>query len=206
MKPSRPPRCQRAGQATADSLAYLVYTSGTTGGPKGVMVEHRGVVNLVRSDLLEFGLGPGHRVAQSSSHAYDSSVEEIWLAFAAGATLVVLDDETTRSGPDLVEWLRRERINVFCPPPTLLRAMACDAPHEALPDLGLLYVGGEALPQDVADAWAQGRRLVNGYGPDRVVHHRIARGRAARLPCDDRSPRAWRARVGARSGNARRGG
>jgi non-ribosomal peptide synthetase-like protein len=148
-----------------ESLAYLIYTSGTTGGPKGVMIEHRGVANLVASDIVEFGLRPGDRVAQSSSHAYDSSVEEIWLALAAGATLVVVDDEAIRSGPDLVTHLQRECINVFCPPPTLLRAMGCDDPLAALPDLSLVYVGGEALPQDLADAWARGRIMVNGYGP-----------------------------------------
>jgi len=146
-------------------LAYLIYTSGTTGRPKGVMIEHRGVVNLVASDLETFGLGPGDRVAQGSSPAYDSSVEETWLALAAGATVVLLDDDTARLGPDLVSWLREEGITVLCPPPTLLRTAACADPATALPALRLLYVGGEALPQDVADRWAPGRHLENGYGP-----------------------------------------
>ena len=144
-------------------LAYLIYTSGTSGRPKGVMIEHRGIANLVASDLAEFKLGPGDRVAQNSSAAYDSSLEETWLALASGATLVVMDDEAVRLGPDLVPWLRREAISVLCPPPTLLRTAGGEAP--ALPDLKLLYVGGEALTQDVADRWAPGRRLVNGYGP-----------------------------------------
>ncbi len=149
----------------ATSLAYIIYTSGTTGRPKGVMIEHASIANLVGSDLEEFCLSPDDRVGQSSSASYDSSIEEIWLAFAAGATVVVMDDETTRLGPDLVPWLRRERITVFCPPPTMLRTTGCDDPETALPDLSLLYVGGEALPPDVADRWARGRRLVNGYGP-----------------------------------------
>ncbi|HZS07641.1 MAG TPA: amino acid adenylation domain-containing protein [Blastocatellia bacterium] len=148
-----------------ESLAYIIYTSGTTGRPKGVMIEHRGIVNLVGSNIEEFRLSPEDRVAQSSSPAYDSSVEEIWLGFAAGATVVVMDEETARLGPDLVPWLRRERITVLCPPPTLLRTTGCDDPASALPELTLLYVGGEALPRDVADRWAGGRRLVNGYGP-----------------------------------------
>jgi non-ribosomal peptide synthetase-like protein len=148
-----------------DSLAYLIYTSGSTGAPKGVMIPHRGVVNLVEGDLGEFGLGPGDRVAQGSSAAYDSSVEEMWLALASGATVVVLDDETARLGPDLVPWLREERITVLCPPPTLLRTTGCEDPQRELPDLRLLYVGGEALPEDVAERWAPGRRMVNGYGP-----------------------------------------
>jgi non-ribosomal peptide synthetase component F len=54
------------------SLAYVIYTSGTTGTPKGTLIEHRSIVNLVRSDLDEFDLGPGDRVAQNSSAVYDS--------------------------------------------------------------------------------------------------------------------------------------
>lgn len=147
------------------SPVYIIYTSGTTGRPKGVVIEHRSIVNLVASDIAEFAISPGDRVAQGSSPAYDSSIEETWLALAAGATVVCVDDETIRLGPDLLPWLARETITVFCPPPTLLRSMGCSDPQRALPDLKLLYVGGEALPRDVADAWAPGRRLVNGYGP-----------------------------------------
>jgi len=150
---------------TPNSLAYVIYTSGTTGRPKGVMIEHRSITNLVASDIAEFNLKPGDRVAQNSSSAYDSSIEETWLALAAGATAVILDDETVRLGPDLVDWLRRERINVLCPPPTLLRTLGCENPETDLPDLAVLYVGGEALTSDVADRWAKGRLLVNGYGP-----------------------------------------
>jgi non-ribosomal peptide synthetase-like protein len=151
--------------AAPDDIAYLIYTSGTTGTPKGVMIPHRGICNLVASDMLEFGLGWGDRVAQGSSSAYDSSVEEVWMALSTGATVVVLDDETARLGPDLIDWLRREHITVLCPPPTLLRATGCDDPQGELPDLRLLYVGGEALTPDVAERWAPGRRMVNGYGP-----------------------------------------
>ncbi|HEU4391827.1 MAG TPA: amino acid adenylation domain-containing protein, partial [Blastocatellia bacterium] len=159
--------CERPSHdwLTPGSLAYTIYTSGTTGRPKGVMIEHASVTNLVGSDAREFALTPADRVAQSSSPAYDSSVEEIWLAFAAGATVVVMDEDAVRQGPDLIDWLRRERITVFCPPPTLLRATRCEDPAAALPELSLLYVGGEALPRDIADRWSRGRRLENGYGP-----------------------------------------
>jgi non-ribosomal peptide synthetase component F len=74
---------------------------------------------------------------------YDSSVEESWLALASGATLIVMDDDAVRLGPDLPAWLRRERVTVFCPTPTLLRATGCRDPEHG-PDLRLLYVG--ALP------------------------------------------------------------
>jgi len=161
-RPAGAPSSRTAGP---EDLAYLIYTSGTTGRPKGVMIEHRSIASLVASDLLAFGLGPGDRVAQNSSPAYDSSVEETWLALASGATLVVMDEAAVRLGPDLVPWLQKEAITVLCPPPTLLRAASGPDPARALPDLRLLYVGGEALTPDVAGRWAPGRRLVNGYGP-----------------------------------------
>ncbi|HMZ20186.1 MAG TPA: AMP-binding protein, partial [Blastocatellia bacterium] len=69
---------------TPESLAYVIYTSGTTGRPKGVMIEHRGIVNLVDYDREVFKLKPEDRVSQNSSPSYDSSVEETWFAFAAG--------------------------------------------------------------------------------------------------------------------------
>ena len=150
---------------TRASLAYLIYTSGTSGHPKGVMIEHRNIVNLVESDRRYFDLGPGDRVAQSSSCAYDSSIEEVWLAFGSGATLVLMNDDAVRLGPDLVTWLQDERITVFCPPPTLLRMAACEDTARELPELRLLYVGGEELPADVVVRWGRGRRLENGYGP-----------------------------------------
>jgi non-ribosomal peptide synthetase-like protein len=149
----------------ADALAYVIYTSGTTGKPKGVEIEHGSLFNLVDGDRREFALGPNDRVAQGSSASYDSSVEEMWLAWAAGGTVVVMDDETARLGPDLVPWLIEQRITVLCPPPTLLRTLACEDPRRTLPEIRLLYVGGEALPPDIADLWSRGRRLENGYGP-----------------------------------------
>ncbi|MCA9284053.1 MAG: amino acid adenylation domain-containing protein [Phycisphaerales bacterium] len=177
------------------SLAYLIYTSGTTGQPKGVMIEHRSIANLVASDLDEFGLGPGDRVAQGSSAAYDSSLEETWLALASGATLVVMDDDTVRLGPDLVAWLRRERITVLCPPPTLLRTTGCTDPRSALPDLRLLYVGGEPLTEDVVERWAPGRRMENGYGPTEctvtVVRTTVRQGQSVAIGHPVSGNQAW---------------
>lgn len=180
---------------TPANLAYLIYTSGTTGRPKGVMIEHRSIVNLISSDVDEFGLSPDDRVSQNSSASYDSSVEEMWLAFGAAATLVVMDEDTARLGPDLISWLRRERITVLCPPPTLLRATGCNDPQDALPDLEFLYLGGEALPSDVADRWAPGRRLVNGYGPTEcavtALRERIIEGDPITIGTPIRGLDAW---------------
>ncbi len=155
----------RSREVAPESLAYVIYTSGTTGQPKGVMIEHRMAANLVLADRDYFDLAPGDRVAQTSSAAYDSSVEEVWMAWGSGATLVIVDDERVRSGPDLVPFLREEGITVWCPAPTLLRMTGSEDPASDLPALRLVYVGGEELTPDVAERWSRGRRLENGYGP-----------------------------------------
>ncbi|MGB0648003.1 MAG: non-ribosomal peptide synthetase, partial [Bradymonadia bacterium] len=150
---------------TSEHLAYVIYTSGTTGRPKGVMIEHGQISNLIAANLREFDFGPNDRILQGSSLSYDSSVEELFMAWAAGSTVVVGSDETVRLGPDLSAWLDDREITVFAPPPTLLRTMGGAQVARRLTKLRFLYVGGEALTRDVVDAWAPGRMLVNGYGP-----------------------------------------
>lgn len=158
------------------SLAYIVYTSGTTGRPKGVMVEHGSVVHLIRAELDYLELGPSDRCVQVSSPAYDSSIEESWLPLAAGATIIVADADVVRLGPDLIPWLQAVRATVVMPTPTLLRMTACTDPARDLPELRIVYVGGEAVPPDIVEKWAPGRRFENGYGPTECTVT-ITRGR-----------------------------
>jgi non-ribosomal peptide synthetase-like protein len=147
------------------SLAYVIYTSGTTGRPKGVLIEHGSVVHLLNAEQHDLQLQVSDRCVQVSSNAYDSSIEECWLPFVAGATVVVADDDVTRLGPDLVPWLREQRITVLMPTPTMLRGTGCDHPAVELPAVRIVYTGGEAITQDLVDRWALGRQLINGYGP-----------------------------------------
>jgi len=184
-----------------DRLAYLIYTSGSTGRPKGVAIEHHSIANLIDEDVQLFGLGPGDRVAQGSSPSYDSSLEEVWLALASGATVVVMDEETIRAGPDWLAWLRAERITVICPPPTLLRTTGCRDAGSELPELRWVYAGGEALPEDLAGIWgggSQGRsgpRLVNGYGPTEctvtVLRSEVRDASAVHIGRPVRGNQAW---------------
>ena len=143
----------------ADDGAYIIYTSGSTGRPKGVPIQHRCVVHLVRAEQDLFKPGSEDRVAQSFSPAFDAAVEEIWLAWAAAATLVVADKADLLA--DLSATLDRLQISILSTVPTLLATAAGD-----LPRLRLLIVGGEPCPAALVTRWSQpGRAMFNTYGP-----------------------------------------
>jgi non-ribosomal peptide synthetase-like protein len=147
--------------ATPDDIAYVIYTSGSTGRPKGVQITHRSAAHLVRAEGKIFEMRPDDRVYQGFSIAFDASVEEVWLAFHAGATLVAGTHEMVHAGPALAGMLRDAGVSVLSCVPTLLSMM-----DEDIPDLRLLILGGEACPRDLVTRWARaGRRVVNSYGP-----------------------------------------
>lgn len=156
---SRIPR--EATGTGSDDPCYAIFTSGSTGRPKGVDIRHRSACNLVRAERKLFGVGPEDRVFQGFSLAFDASVEEVWLAFASGAALVVGSAEAVRSGPELPAHLRAEGVTVLSTVPTLLATFS-----EEMPAIRLLILGGEACPPDLVARWAvPGRRMVNTYGP-----------------------------------------
>jgi len=147
--------------AAPDDVGYIIYTSGTTGRPKGVMIAHRSACHLVRAEADIFGVGPDDRVYQGFSIAFDASVEEVWLAFFAGAALVVGTREMAQAGPALPRMLTEAGVTVLSTVPTLLALMEGD-----LPTVRLLILGGEQCPQGLAERWCgPGRRVVNTYGP-----------------------------------------
>src|SRR6266702_190537 len=144
-----------------DDLCYVIYTSGSTGRPKGVQVGHWSVCNLVKAEAQVFQLAPEDRVCQIASLSFDLSVEEIWLAFQAGASLVPAPHELSHGGPDLSKFLTEHQVTVLSCVPTLLSMV-----DEEIPTLHLLILGGEVCPENLVARWARpGRRMVNTYGP-----------------------------------------
>ena len=147
--------------AAPEDLCYVIYTSGSTGQPKGVQIEHRSACHFVRAEGNIFGVRPDDRVYQGFSIAFDASVEEVWLAFFAGATLVAGTDEMVHAGAALSRMLADNAVTVLSCVPTLLSMM-----EEDVPSVRLLILGGEQCPPDLVKRWWKpGRRVVNTYGP-----------------------------------------
>ena len=141
-------------------LAYIVYTSGSSGQPKGVQVEHRGLLNTAQAQRAIFRLTPGRRVAQLASSAFDASIFETTLALCSGATLVVAPPDVI-AGADLATFLSRERVDTIVIPPTLLATME----PSTCRSVRVVCVAGENCPADLAHRWRDGREFWNLYGP-----------------------------------------
>ncbi len=149
------------------SLAYLMYTSGTTGRPKGVMIGHRGIVRLVRgTDFAD--LSAERTFLQYAPVGFDASTLEIWGCLLNGGRLVQAPAGV--AGLDqLAALIGRQRIDTLWLTATLFNSMVDQYPH-ALAGVRQLITGGEAMsPAHAARALrameSNGGVLVNGYGP-----------------------------------------
>jgi amino acid adenylation domain-containing protein len=139
---------------------YVIYTSGTTGRPKGVIVEHRNLTNLVRARGGFPAIGRADRVLQFSSVSFDASVFEIWLTLSAGAALQIPDRDDC-IGPRLLDTIERLGVSVAVLPPALLSALQ----PRRIASFRCLLSAGDVLTRKTALRWSQVVEVWNGYGP-----------------------------------------
>ena len=151
---------------TGGDLAYVMYTSGTTGLPKGVAIPHRGIARLVVGTDY-FHIWPGDRVLQAATPAFDASTLEIWGALLNGACLVGLPREVCLSPRDLKAALRREGITVMVLTSALFHQVAREVPDAFQGVRDVIFGGEVADPHLLRRVLAHGGpgRLLNIYGP-----------------------------------------
>ena len=147
-----------------DHPAYVVYTSGSSGRPKGVVVPHRGLASLAHAQRTRLGVGPDSRVLQLASPGFDASVWELLMALACGATLVLPPGQGPPAGAELARMLAAARISHLTVTPSALEAVPAGAEAD-LTELRTVVVAGEACRPALAARWSAGRRMVNAYGP-----------------------------------------
>ncbi|GAA2658727.1 MULTISPECIES: non-ribosomal peptide synthetase [Actinosynnema] len=142
-------------------LAYVLYTSGSTGSPKGVAIGHEGVVNLALAVAEHFGDLDGARVLQFARPTFDAWVWELAMSLLSGGVLCLPPGGTVLAGVELARVLRKLRVTHLSAAPSLLASL----PTGGLPHLRTLVSGGEPVTQALVERWAGRVRLVNAYGP-----------------------------------------
>jgi amino acid adenylation domain-containing protein len=152
-----PPRVQH----DPDALAYILFTSGSTGLPKGVMITRKGMSNLVAALPAVLQLSPHDRWLKFARPSFDAAIFEMIAPLAAGATLCLEAEEHLMPGRGLCRILRDRQISATLLTPSSLALL----PVEPLPELRLLCVAGEACPAELVRRWCSDRRMLNLYGP-----------------------------------------
>ncbi len=160
--------CSQARDLRPEDPAYLLYTSGSTGNPKGVVVQHQALGAHLEAIKTVYRLRPDDNVLQFASIIFDASLEQVLVTLAAGACLI-LPPPQLRDPKALLQLMADEQVSVAEFPPAYLRLLAADLPHPATATLRRLLSGGDTLPPELArDLTANLPRttgLVNIYGP-----------------------------------------
>ncbi|WP_330450257.1 amino acid adenylation domain-containing protein [Streptomyces anulatus] len=169
-------------------LAYVVHTSGSTGEPKGVEVQHDTLLDLTTAFIVEHGLTAAHRLLMVPPLHFDAAFGDIFPVLAAGATLVIHPDPGSLTGPDLLALCVEHRVSAVDTAAPLWQRWVADLAGEHLP-LEIMMVGGDIVPAAAVRAWAKhGVPLHNHYGPTEATvcatSHRTVDGREhpTRLP------------------------
>jgi amino acid adenylation domain-containing protein len=158
----RYPTDQPVNKSTPEDLAYVIYTSGSTGEPKGVLVNHTSLMNLVSWHQSSFDVTAADRTSHLAAVGFDASVWETWPYLTTGASLH-LPDEGTRLSPELLrDWLVSEQITISFLP-TILAERVIDLQWPVATALRFMLTGADTLrrfpPADLPF------KLINNYGP-----------------------------------------
>ncbi|WP_173094253.1 non-ribosomal peptide synthetase [Actinomadura verrucosospora] len=160
---------------TAGDLAYTIYTSGSTGVPKGVAVDHAGVVNMVDDVNRRLGVGPSDRGFGAAGLHFDMSVYDVFGIVAAGAS-IVLPDPFTRPDPDAwLDLVARESVTFWSSVPALLEIVVdrADARRDgALESVRTVVLSGDWIPLTLPDRMrghAPRARIFSSGGPTETI-------------------------------------
>ena len=153
-----------------EDAAYIFFTSGTTGSPKGVRGCHKALSQFVAWQRKTFDVGPDDHCAQLTSPSFDAVLRDIFLPLVSGATLCLPDEAADTASGAMLSWLGREGITMFHAVPTLAQTwLGTMANGAVLPKLRYAFFSGEPLTDVLVARWRNAMpttaKIVNLYGP-----------------------------------------
>ena len=151
------PRVSFAAKTAPDHLAYMMYTSGTTGEPKGTLIPHRALYNFLRFVVREMHLTPESRISCYPSFSFDLSIEGLYAPLLAGGTVCIVPSEVRKDIGKLEEWLKENGVTGGCYPTQVGHLLGRNEP---LPHEYVTLVGEKMTRVPGVTG-----RVINGYGP-----------------------------------------
>mgnify|MGYP003636021951 CR=1 FL=1 len=165
---------ERDYQNLSIDIAYVLFTSGSTGVPKGVMIPHKAIIDYIDWCVSEYELSSSDVIANHAPLYFDNSTFDLYTAFSTGAELHLVHDAVNAVLPSLIKWIRNRKISTFfCVPSVmsmLLRSRRLKS--DSFPDLRHMIAAGEVLPPDVVRGWMElypHVQFTNMYGPTEIT-------------------------------------
>jgi len=155
-------------------IAYVLFTSGSTGVPKGVMIPHKAIIDYIDWCVETYHLNADDVIANHAPLYFDNSTFDLYCAFKTGATLQLVHEELNVVLPRLVKWLSERAISVFfCVPSVLTMLLRSKRlKPDSFPKLRHLICAGEVLPRDILSEWMvmyPHIQFANMYGPTEIT-------------------------------------
>ncbi|KAL4986018.1 hypothetical protein BDW68DRAFT_198330 [Aspergillus falconensis] len=151
------------GLSQPSSTAYLLFTSGTTGKPKGLLMSHQAICTSIIHHGRAFGAGPHWRTLQFGAHTFDLSIGEFFTTLAFGGCICVPSDEDRLN--DLAGAITALNANTLLVVPTVANLLL---PHE-VPTLKTIVLAGEPITKETIVRWADHVELIAAYGPSETA-------------------------------------
>ncbi|MEO8103377.1 MAG: amino acid adenylation domain-containing protein, partial [Betaproteobacteria bacterium] len=155
-------------------IAYVLFTSGSTGIPKGVMIPHKAIIDYIEWCVEVYALTDDDVVANHAPLYFDNSTFDLYCAFKTGATLHLVHEELNVVLPRLVNWLSDRKISLFFCVPSVLTLLLRSRrlKPDSFPRMRHVIAAGEVLPRDILAEWMEKYphvQFTNMYGPTEIT-------------------------------------